>query len=296
MTCNNTGLTGGKYCTQGNPEGVPTGIAFGKDSFSMTAEEFLLEDTLKNAVKAENFYPIMGSRKLFAGFENNNAESLIHEFGARSRSYMGQKILRFNVLCNPNEEQEKQLKKFHNSTHEVYLMYGNILRGRTPDSGEIIRGLRTTGIYVETGDFNLPDGTKGTMKIMVDIMTEKDKSEYGYSREVAWDLDTLDGLTEVDLEQVGTPTATEIVIDVYAESNGSQKPIEGLETADFAPGTGSTGTITSVTESATVRGRYTFVTVGLANDDTIDLVAPASISASDYFIKSSGELVVSGIA
>jgi len=290
MACDNTGLTGGKYCTSGNPEGVPTGIAFAKTSFEMTATSFLLEATLTAAVKAENFFPING-KNLFKGFENNNAESLIHEFGNRSRSFMDQKVLRFIVILDPNEEQEKQLKKFHNSNHEVYLFYDTIIRGRTPDSGVTIKGLRTTGIYVETGDFNMPDGTKGTMRIMVDLLTEKDKSEYGYSREIAWDLFTLDGLTEVDLEQVGTPTATEIVIDVYSESNGNQTAIEGLVAADFA--IVGTGTISSVTE---VSGRYTLVTVGLINGDTIDLVAPASISVADYFIKSSGVLTVAGIA
>lgn len=293
MSCENTGLTGGKFCTTGNPEGTPTGIMFGKETFEMTAADFLLESTLVAAVKAENVFPING-KNLFKGFENNNAESLIHEFGNRSRSFMEQKVLRFTAILDPNEAQEKQLKKFHNSNPEVYIFYDTIIRGRTPDSGTTIKGLRTTKVFVETGDFNLSDGTKGTMRIMVDLLTEKDKSEYGYSREVAWDLFTLDGLTEVDLETVGTPTATEIVIDVYAESNGKQKPIAGLETADFAI-TG-TGTITSATESTTIPGRYMFVTVGLINTDSIDLVAPASISVADYFIKSSGALVVTGIA
>lgn len=291
MTCTNTGLTGGRFCTPGNPEGTPTGIAFAKDTFEMTEESFLLEATLNAAVKSENFFPING-KGLFKGFEINNAESLLHEFGNRTRSFMEQKVLRFVAVLDPNEAQEKQLKKFHNSTHEVYIFYDTIVRGRTPDSGTTIKGLRTTGIYVETGDFNLSDGTKGTMRISVDLLTEKDKSEYGYSREVAWDLFELDGLTEVDLETVGTPTALEIVVDVFAESNGNKKPIAGLIDDDFA--IVGTGTITTVAEG--IDGRYTFVTVGLANDDTIDLVSPATISVDDYFIKSAGALTVSGIA
>lgn len=294
MTCDRTGLTGGKFCTAGNPEGVPTGFAIAKDTFQMTAAEFLLEATYTDAVKNETFFPING-KKLFKGMENNNAEALIHEFGNRTRSFMDQKVLRVNFVIDPNEEQEKQLKKFHNASGlEVYLFYNTIIRGRTPDSGVTVKGLRTTGIYVQTGDFNMPDGTKGTMMISVDFMTEKDKSEYAHSREITWDLFALDGLTEVDLEEVSA-SATELVLDVYSESNGKQLPISGLIIDDFAMGAGSAGTLSSVTESATTPGRYTFVTVGLTNGDTIDLVAPSSISVSEYFIKSSGALTISAI-
>jgi hypothetical protein len=295
MTCNNTGLTGGKFCTTGNPEGVPTGFALAKDSFEMTAEDFLLKATLDTAVKAENFFPING-KKLFKGMENNNAEALIHEFGNRTRSFMDQKVLRVNFLLDPNEEQEKQLKKFHKANGlELYLFYGSIIRGRTPDSGTTVKGLRTTGVYVQTGDFNMPDGTKGTMMVSVDLMTEKDKSEYAYSREVVWDLFTLDGLTEVDLEQVSA-TASELIFNVYSESNGNQLPIPGLLAADFAMGAGSTGTLSEVAESATIPGQYTATTALMIDGDTINLVAPASISVAEYFIKSSGALIVAGIA
>lgn len=292
MTCSVGGLTGGKYCTAGNPEGVPTGIWFSPDDFSMDATSFLLKATFEAAVKAGNLSPIHGN--LYKGWENANAETKFHEFANQSRSFMDSKKLRFSIVVDANECQEKQLHKFTGYTGRVFVEYGNMIRGMSQDADETIKGLRTSMVYVETGDFNMSDGTKGTVKINIDLLTETDKSKHGYTREMEWDTIDIDGLTEVDLLTVGTTTATELILDIASNCYGTTFGMSGLVLADFTI-TG-TGTITSITESETVSGRYLLVTVGLANSDLINLVDAPSISVTDYFIQSGGALVVSGIA
>lgn len=289
MSCTNTGLTGGKFCTVGNPMGVPTGIWIAKDSFSTTAANFLLKSTWTAAVKAENIFPINGN--LFKAFEDQSVATKYHDWGNQTRSAMQQKVGRFTVLVDANECQKKQLIKFRGYLGRVFIEYGNWMRGTTPDSGVNVKGARLSMINVEVGDFNTSDGKKGNVAIIFDTLTEKDFAEYDYSRDMAWDVIDIDGLTEVDLKQVGAATATSVVVSVSADCYGNSFPIEGLVKADFV--ISGTGSITSVTS---VNGVYMFVTSGATNSTIIDLVAPAAISVADFYIKSGGAVTISGIA
>jgi hypothetical protein len=106
---------------------------------------------------------------------------------------------------------------------------------------------------------------------------EKELSLYSYQNEMTWNVRSLDGLTPVTLDQFGAATATEIVIDVFSDCDGGcELPISGLVTADFS--ISGAGTITSATESGTIDGRYTLVTVGATDSTVISLVDPTLIS------------------
>lgn len=287
-TCTNTGLTGGRFCTTGNPMGVPTGIYPAKDSQSFTAAEFLLKTAFAEAIKKEQIFPIHGD--MFKGFEDNSAETRMHEWPNQTRSVMQQKVPRFTVILDLNECQKRQLAAFRGFKGRIYFEYGNFIRGMSDDAKTTIKGALISMMNIESGDFNTADGTKGNIKLIFDLADESDFFTKEHAIEMDWDTRTLDGLTEVDLVQVGTPTATGLKIQVGAVCYGKLLPIGGLIADDFTITGG--GSITSVTEA---NGEYTFVTVGIANDSVIDLVAPSAISESDYFIKSSGGLVVSGI-
>ena len=123
----------------------PTGFALAKDSFKMTAEEFLLEATLNTAVKAENFFPING-KKLFKGMENNNAEALIHEFGNRTRSFMDQKGTSCELSSDQTKEQEKAIEKSFTRQMDLNCIFFTVqlFGAGPPDSGVTVKGLRTT--------------------------------------------------------------------------------------------------------------------------------------------------------
>ena len=290
MTCTNYGLTGGKFCSKGNPMGIPTGIYFTTPGTTINAADFLLEATYQAAIKNETIYPINGA-DLFKGMEEASAETRYHEFPNQSRSTMQQKVVRLVVVLDPNECQKKEILKFRNFNGRIFIEYGNWIRGTSTDAGATVKGARLAMVNVESGMFNLSDGTKGTMRMVIDLLTEKDFDDYDYAREMAWDVLNLDGLTEVDLEQTGAASATGITIKVSGKCYGQDYPIEGLTVDDFVI-TG-TGALTSASENTP--GEYTFVGTTIANDDTINLVSAATISDDDLFIKSSGAATISGI-
>lgn len=290
MTCPNIGLTGGKYCNSGNPMGIPTGIWPSKAG-SFAAADFIDQDKMIAKVKGEKLFPIRGN--MFKGLEDISDDPTYHTYLNKTQDQTDPGIVRLAVHLDLNECQKKQILKFNKFNGQIFIEYGAWLRGSTPDNGVNVRGMRVRNITVEKAKSNTSDGAKGTHRMVIEALTYMDFEQYDYAREMPFDLNEIDGLTEVDLTTVGTPTATAITLDVASNCYGENFGISGLVAADFVASTGVT--ITSVTESTTVQGRYAFVVTGLANDATIDLVAPASISAEELYIKSSGPVVVAGI-
>lgn len=288
--CTLTGLTGGNYCQAGNPMGVSTGIYFAKSTQKFAAADFLSKAKWAEAIKKEEVFPIRGVN-MFKGLEDGSVEVNYFEWGNKTRTVSQQKIPRFTVTLDLNECQKKQINKFRGFRGRIYMEFGNYILGTSDDAGLNIKGAKLTLVNVESGGFTLTDGSKVGTKLVFDLENDSDFHEKGFAFEQGWDTNSLDGLTEMDITVVGTPTATEIKLKVGATCYGKFIHFGGLVAADFTVTGG--GSITSVSEA---NGVYTFVTVGLANDSIIDLVAPSAISEPDYFIKSSGGLVVSGIA
>lgn len=87
-------------------------------------------------------------------------------------------------------------------------------------------------------------------------------------------LRQLERLTDATLDIQGTPTSTEIVVDV--KSALDNEPVLGLILADFVllDASGSAQSITSITEDANIEGRYTLTGTGLVSGP-LDLAAPA---------------------
>ena len=84
-------------------------------------------------------------------------------------------------------------------------------------------------------------------------------------------------LTSAKLEVQGTPTATEIVVDVKSVLDNT--PILGLIVDDFIllDASGASISIDSITESQTIEGRYTLTGTAFATG-TLNLVEPADLS------------------
>ena len=90
------------------------------------------------------------------------------------------------------------------------LNMGTSFRGMSDDAKTTIKGALISMMNIESGDFNTADGTKGNIKLIFDLADESDFFTKEHAIEMDWDTRTIDGLTEVDLVQVGTPTATGI--------------------------------------------------------------------------------------
>lgn len=290
MTCSTTGYTGQNFCNRNSRFGKPTGIIFARSSHTETAADFLLEATWIEEVQAQNVFPLHNMKN----FEDNSTEAQYHEYADGSRKLMEQGDYRISAYFDVNECIKKQLINFRGFQEGIYLVYGDVIRGRSIDSGENIVPIRCDFVNVNKATMPAMDGTPEMIKIDIDLYDFRDVNDYDYSREMDWDVKDVDGLTDVSLTVNGTPTATEIVIDVSADCGGDSKEISGLGTESADWEIDGDGTVSSVSESTTVRGRYTLVTTGLANDDVITLADPSSRS-DDVLVISSTGLTVSGI-
>ena len=99
---------------------------------------------------------------------------------------------------------------------------------------------------------------------------------------VDWNIKGLNGVQRAALEVVGTPSATEIVVDVLNNEDGSA--IEGLTLpAEFEllKADGTTQTITTVTESSTIPGRYTLAGTALVTG-TLSLKDVVTVGSEYY--------------
>lgn len=285
MSCTNlTGNPGNLYCRDGSIFLKPSGIILANKSFTQTAANFLLQANWISGIQAETVFPVMEMKN----FEENSTEPTYHEYANEDRKLTSQGKYRFTAYFDMTECQKKEMMNFRGFSDLIYFVYSNnVIRGRSIDGGVNIVGMRLLEFNVRKVTFPLMDGTPEMLAIDFSLKDEQDANAFDYARQMAWDVTELDSLTEVTLAQVGAATATAATISVYSQCYGDNYPITGLVAADFAI-TG-TGTISTVTDNAD--GTYSFVTVGAVSGDTINLVAPGSIT-SDLLIKSKGAVTL----
>lgn len=282
--CITTGNTGSKFCLKLALYNDPIGIILSKDSFSMPAADFLNQSKWNEAINQQKVFPIMDIKQ----FIDQSTEAVYKEYENGERTLVRQGKYRFSAEFNKNEEQKKALQPFTGFTQKIFLVYANdVIRGRTTDSGINIEGFRISELLVEKERLNA-SGDTAAIPIMVDLKNYKDLNNYDYSRIVNFDVSELDGLTEVNLAQVGTATATSLTISIYGTVYGKNYAITGAVLSDFSI-TG-TGTLDSVTDNGD--GTFTFVTTGLINGDVVNLQDPENMTTQDLLIISSAPVTV----
>ena len=285
MACSTTGYTGQNYCNRNSRFGKPTGLIFATDEHTNTAADFLLEATWINDVQNEKVFPL----HYMKNFEDLSTEAAYYDYPDGSRKRMDQGRYRFAAHFDLNECIKKQLVNFRGNQDGIYMVYGDVIRGRTIDSGVNIVPIRLSDVNIEKETLPGMDAP-GMVRVVIDLEDHKDLNEYDYSREMTWDVSDLDGLTEVTITQV-TASATTLVVDVTANCGGDTKPITGLgtEITDWEMSDGD-GTITGVTESTTVNGRYTLTGTAFATGE-LDLAEPEDRS-DDVLVISSGPATI----
>lgn len=285
MACSSTGYTGQNYCDKKSRFGKPTGIAFAIDGVTFASADFLLEANWQDKVQALQIFPLHQMKS----FEDLSTEPQYHDYDDGSRKFLEQGNYRFAAHFDLNECVKKQLLNFRGFQEGVFLLYGDVVRGRTVDAGTNVVPIRVEDVNVEKATLPAMDAPE-MIKVVIDLVSDKDLNEYDYSREMAWDVSGVDGLTGVELVVTAGATATEIIVDVSADCGGQTKQISGLglTSADWTIGT---GTVDSVVESAVTRGKYTLTGTGMAGD--VDLAAPA-VRTDTVMVISNGA-VASGI-
>jgi len=258
--------------------GSPIGIILTKKGYTMTAADFALLAQHIVGVKAKNEFPVK-----IKDFADNSTDPTYFDFPDETREVTRQGKYRFSVSALINPCLKKELMKFRNYTGEIWFVYdNNVILGTSNDSGVTVKGLTVSMLNVEKMKMPMADGSVAPMvNIVIDLDDEKELSLYSYQAEMAWNVRTLDGLTPVTIDQFGAATATSIVVDVFSDCDGGcELPITDLVTADFA--ISGAGSLTSATESGTIDGRYTLVTVGATDSTVISLVDPTLISLTAF--------------
>jgi hypothetical protein len=190
------------------------------------------------------------------------------------------------------------LRSFNGADLRVFYVdvNGNIL-GMSID-GTKFRGYKVGMFHCE--GMNNPVAKEESRKIVVNVWedTPTDRDDYGVMvTPTAFNPIELEGLKDVNLTIIGTPTDSSIVVDV--KTAYGQVGLSGLVTADFLEETalGVDHTISSATESATIAGRYTLASsAAFVTLDVLDLiptgypVGSGKLSIAGY--QSTGSVVV----
>ena len=298
MSCYSTGKTGNKYCVQGTIYDVPTGFMFADRGHTQTAANFLLEATWVTSIKNQTVFPVVGEN-LVVGVTDESTDLTMRTYDNDTEKLVKRGKNKYRFTLAVNECLKKQLIYFDGFQEGVYLTYGEAIRGRSVDSGVNVIPQRVSMTVIDKEKLLTSNGEGGTVDVIIQLQNPRDMNLYDYGRKMSWEVEELDGLTEVDLALASgvTQTATLLTIDVTSTCYGNTKAIAGLGTAnaDWTL-TLAGGSFASVSESTTVPGRYLFVTSGAANADKIDLVAPSTPRSDDVFVISSGAVTISGIA
>jgi hypothetical protein len=181
---------------------------------------------------------------------------------------------------------QKKLKEFNNQTWDFYWV---------TDKG-YIRGWSQDGVILKpfSGFFHVEEEMPATadegrlMQIRIYNTEAYQWEEYGEvinpidDATATWDPRELEGLLDATCEVFGTPSGTEIVVDVqtYCDDTG----ISDLVYTDFVcEKAGVDYAISASAESSTVAGRYTLtVSTLLAEDYTVNLNEPAAMTTDGY--------------
>jgi len=169
---------------------------------------------------------------------------------------------------------QRALRSFNGADLRVFYVdiNGNI-HGMN-QTGTVLQGFKLDLFHCE-GMSNIV--TAGETRKVVITLTEKtpaDRDDYGVVvTPTDFNPNDLEGLKDVDLTIVGSPTTSSIVVDV--KTSLGQVGLSGLVTADFLEETalGVDHTISSATESATIAGRYTLASAAaFVTADVLDLI------------------------
>ena len=282
MACGLTGYTGSKFCSKESFFGDPIGIIPVADAVEFTATSFLLKTTWDDYINAGQAFPIMDLK----AFIDESTDAVYKDFENEDQRFIRQGKYRFKAEFDKNQVQKQALQNLSGFSQKVFIVYANGIRGRSLDSGVTIQGIPLSQFIVEKERF-AATGEPAMIPIKVNLDDYKDLNDYDYSMAISW-VKTLIGITEVDLAQVGTAIVTLVTLSVYGTAYGDDYPITGLVIADFSI-TG-TGALVSLTDNSD--GTYAIVTTTLTTNDTITLVAPASIADKELHVVSSGAATI----
>lgn len=273
-----TGIEG--LCDPNSNYGTPVKVLFTKNAFTVTDTTFLLAATFTTGIKAKEVIPLK-----IHSLNWEDKEEQMHEFETGEEMLSRRRVYVANIGVNAAQCLKQEIIKLNNFVGGMMIVYDTgYIQACSHTAGSVI-GMRINKCIVKDEIQKSTGNTDPRMlNIRVVFTTYKDFNENEYSRQMTWETDDLDGLSEATLVEVGTSSDTTIVFDAYVDCGGRYTPISGLAKDDLAF-TG--GTITSLTESTTTAGRYTIAGTGLTTG-TLDVVAPSASTYTELYLVSAG--------
>jgi hypothetical protein len=272
--------SGGKGC-RFNP-GIITGMVIVPQGgeFANEAAALVLANWNKNvnAVRQSIFYPL----PKFDNFENTQDDPIFYE-GDTERIDVRSGNIRFvGTYANLSLCYQKMLKSFNGGDWYAYFItQGGYILGKSND-GVKFQPFKIK-FYADNQKFPANNGELYMTKVFVDITNPDEWGTKGMEvKPTAFDAATLEGLTNVTLTLVSS-SSTSAVVTIADNCEGAA--ISGLVVGDFILTDDVLGaeSITSVTESSTTEGSYTFAWSTLGADDYIlNLKAPSAQTTKGY--------------
>lgn len=281
FTCDQTGLTGiSRGCQPDNTAIVKKFITKYDFQFDTLAD---MQDETKwdTAIQNEEVFPI----DFILETDDNSTEVGVYESDITGNKYYtseGKTSKTDRILYNPCVH--SQLRKFNNQKVRIIEVdkHGNIV-GTSPDD-TIRKGYECSDFYVgKRIDAANKDSVSFT-PIHIDYASVKEREDQSKQTKVDWNILNKNGIQAVTLTVVGTPSSTEIVVDVTYGCSGIG--ISGFTQGSeflFLESDGVTPeAVTNVAEDASINGRYTLTGAAFTTGGSINLNGVVALLGEFY--------------
>jgi len=264
------------------------------DGFSIANEAAaLLGATWQTAIQAEQIYPF----PIIINEEVNDEDTVNEDLPlGMTKIREGKKDWTFSIQSNPY--MDKLLASHDGLKTGLYFTDNNgNKRGITQD------GITYDPIPVQLFQIQKPVENNGTdtsfktqIKVVVsDIKSYRDKAVIILADNMDFDAKDQKGLQPVDINVIGTPSATTLTIS--ATIGATLTPVLGLSTVvseDFIIKTAAGVEVVPslITEDPLNNGQYTFTAVGMVTGDTVDLNGATVMTTEGYKSTGAQELTV----
>jgi hypothetical protein len=231
------------------------GFIYTPKDFSITATDAADQSKWQDAIQDTPDARVVLFPQWAIEYENVSEESVNQETSLTSIEVRPGNY-RFKYWFTNNMEQHKSMYSFNGAKGRVFpIDRQNIIVGTSQDDGVTLQGLLLDRVQVDKLFVN--DGSTVTYTPVTTLLADNTEVDDRGVLTQADFVNDLIPLTPVVLATSGTPSDTEIIVDVSNVNDGIA--VEGLDADSFSltlP-TGVTQTISGAAESAITPGRYT---------------------------------------
>ena len=281
--------TGNAGCVDKSERGVERTIFLTTKSFQWdTLADFADLSVLEAAIKAKEVFPIQE----VDSFEIQDEDAELHQSDLGAEALIRHGNYRRKFFFNKNTCSMKALQDFtQKSMRVVYADINGNIRGYSPD-GTVVKGFDIDLLFV--GKQTTPEtGGVSLIPIYIGEKNSRQWNTQGVLLNPTWEPSDLAGLTDVSVEVVGTPTATELIVKVYSAcgytSAGAvnEIAIKGIDPTDIVVTKTADSSTQTVAFTDNTDGTYTGVGTAIVAGE-VNLKTPPNQSSTGLLIESLG--------